>query len=168
MHPVDLPATIEPMQWNLVFHRRALNRWLAWLTPGRFKHVAAFAYLPGVRLWLGYDVQWSGTRIVLMDKAAVMAWTRGCAVVEVAVTRQPMGASSRLGFYCVNAVKHLVGVKCIAATPDQLYRHILSHGGRLISEPGPAPADAGRPDARAGTAAGAAGHDQVAAGPNPV
>lgn len=168
MDEVDLPSSIEPLEWFVVFHAKALNRWLARLTPGRFKHVAVFGYCPGVKLWLAYDVQWSGTRIVLMDKAAIMAWTDGCAVVKIAATDQRMHASSRLGLYCVNAVKHLLRLKCVAATPTGLYRHILRHGGHLISDPGcPAPA-ACRPDAGPGAAAGPAGHDQVAAGPDPV
>jgi hypothetical protein len=168
MHELHLPSTIEPSEWFVVFNTKALNRWLALLTPGRFKHVAVFGYCPGIKLWLAYDVQWSGSRIVLMDKAAVMAWTAGCAVVLVAPTGEGMAASSRLGLYCVNAVKHLLRLKCVAATPCQLYRHILRNGGRLISDPGcPAPA-ACRSDAGPGAAAGPAGHGQVAAGPDPV
>jgi hypothetical protein len=170
MDMVDLPATIEPSEWFVVFHSKALNRWLSLLTPGRFKHVAVFGYCPGVKLWLAYDVQWSGTRIVLMDKAAIMAWTKDCAVVQISSTGKKMGASSRLGLYCVNAVKHLLRLRCVAATPDGLYRHILRHGGRLISDPGcraPAP-DAGRPYAGPGAAAGAERPDQVAAGANSV
>jgi hypothetical protein len=165
---VGLPSTIEPGDWFVVFHHRSLNRWLAAVTPGPFKHVSVFGYLPGVKMWLCYDVQWSGTRIALLDKTAIMEWTAGCAVVQIATTGQSMHASSRFGLYCVNAVKHLLRLKCVAATPTGLYRHILCHGGRLISEPRPTPAAAGGPAAGPGAGAGQAGHDQVAAGANPV
>jgi hypothetical protein len=179
MDTISLPATIEPNTWFVVFSERWTNRWLAMITPGRFKHVAMFGYCPGVKLWLAYDVQWSGTRIALMDKAAIMQWTQGCAVVQIAAGGDRMAASSRLGLYCVNAVKHLLRLRCVAATPCQLYRHILRHGGRLISDLRPArpaartaadaadPGPGARSDAGPGAAAGAAGSDQVVAVADP-
>lgn len=126
---VALPNAIEPTEWFVVFHDRSANRWLSALTPGRFKHVSAFGYCPGVGLWLVYDVQWIGTRVRLADKAGIMAWTHGCAVVKITRADQRMGPTARIGFTCVNAIKHLLRLKCVAATPDALYRHILRNGG---------------------------------------
>lgn len=155
MSPVELTGAIEPTEWFVVFNEKSANYWLGLLTPGRFKHVSAFGYVPGIKLWLLYDVQLSGTRIMLLDKDAVMAWSKGCTILKIARTGSRMGLRSRLCFHCVTAIKHLIGLRCVAVTPDGLYRHILRNGGILISEPRqPAPA-ASRPDARAGAAAGA-------------
>jgi hypothetical protein len=150
-------AVIEPSEWFVVFHRKSVNRILSFLAFGEFKHVSAFGYCPGVKLWLLYEVKLSGTRVMLLDKSAVMAWTEGCDILKIAPTGKRMEFSSRLGFTCVNAVKHLLGLVCVAVTPDQLYRHILRNGGLPIHGRGPSPAAAapGRSDARAGAAAGA-------------
>jgi len=151
-------TAIEPSEWFVVFHVKSANRWIGLLTPGRFKHVSAFGYCPGVKVWLLYDVQWSATRVMLFDKAAIMRWTSGCAVVRIARVGQRMGWSSRIGFTCVNAVKHLIGLRCVAITPAALYRHIHRNGGTVISEhrqPAATAAASGRSDARAGAGAGA-------------
>lgn len=152
----ELPAVVDPTEWYVVFHVKSATRWLAVVTPGRFKHVSAFAYCAGVGMWLLYDVHWHGTRLRLLDKAGVMAWSRGCAVVSFSRRDEPLKLSGRLGHTCVTAVRHLLGLRCVAWTPTQLYRHILRNGGYPISEHRPAALaspDAGRPDAGPGAAA---------------
>ena len=157
MNSVEIPNCIEPSEWFIVFHRKSLNPILSFLAFGERKHVSAFGYCPGLKVWMVYDVQWAGTRIMLVDKGAIIEWTRGCDILKIKRVNHRMGLSSRFGLYCVNAIKHLIGLKCVAATPDQLYRHIIKHGGILISEqqqPRTA-ADSGRSHAGYGTAAGA-------------
>lgn len=159
MHEIQIPNCIEPGQWFIVFHRTSRSRILSWLSFGELKHVSAFGYCPGLKVWMLYDVQWAGTRIMLVNKDAIMAWTQGCDVVKIDRVNHRMGLSSRFGFYCVNAVKHLLGLKCVAVTPNQLYRHVIRHGGILISEhrqqQRSATAASGRPDAANRAAAGA-------------
>jgi hypothetical protein len=154
MDEIMLPAAIEPTEWFVVFRNISVNYWLDLLTPGQRKHVSAFGYCPGVKLWLVYDVQLSGTRIILMSQAEVLTWVGHDELIKIARVGKRMGLSSRLGFSCVNAVKHLIGLRCVAATPDALHYHILRNGGILISDARqPAPA-AARSSARAGAAAG--------------
>ena len=148
MTTVELPSAIEPTEWFVVFNETSANWWLTLLTPGHFKHVSAFGYCHTIKLWLAYDVQLSGTRITLMDKAAVMAWTKDCTILKIARTGQRMGLRHRICFHCVTAIKHLIGLKCVAATPDGLYRHILNHGGILISDPRRAAPAASRSEPR--------------------
>lgn len=155
MNEVEIPAAIEPTEWFVVFHRKSVNRILSFLAFGEFKHVSAFAYCAGLKVWLVYDVQWSGTRVMLVDKLSILALTDGCDILKVSRTGERMAMSSRLGFYCVSAVKHLVGLRCVAVTPGALYRHILRNGGMPIHGAGPTPATSGRPDARDRAAAGA-------------
>lgn len=143
MDDVSIPA-VEPNEWFVVFHRKSLNRVLSFLAFGEFKHVSAFGYCPGLKVWMLYDVQWSGTRIILVDQKTVIDWTHGCDILKIPRTTLRMGMSSRLGFYCVTAVKHLIGLRCVAVTPCALYRHILRHGGILICERLPA-SDPSRP-----------------------
>lgn len=151
---VVLPPAIEPTQWFIVFHVTSATKWLGLVTPGKYKHVSAFGYLPGVKLWLLYDVQLNGTRIRLLDKDAIMLWTRDCDIFLVNSTGARMGLSSRWFFTCVSAIKHLIGLKCVAITPSGLYRHVSKHGGTLISGKERSAAPAGRSLAATGAAAG--------------
>jgi len=138
MEAIDLPNAIEPTEWFVVFHPETKMRWLALLAFGRFKHVSAFAYCPGFKAWLLYDTQWGGTRLILFPaataKATLMQYTAGCAVVKIARALQPMGPTGRVGFNCVTAIRHLLGVRCAMYRPDALYRYILQHGGQRIDE----------------------------------
>ena len=148
-----LPDAIEPTYWNVVFHpsQTRLNRFLL----GRFQHVSAFTYVPGVAAWIMIDCQWGGTRIAFVPHLPLLvAYTRGCTVIKFDRLYNRFALSSRLGFYCVPAIKQLLGLSCVAATPDGLYRHLIKHGGELIS------------GQRVDTAAAAAGSD-VATGTGP-
>ena len=131
-------APSEPTEWFVVFHRKSMNRILGWLAAGEYKHVAAVGYCPGVKVWLIYDVTWSGTRIKVLPHgeaalATINAWTDGCDLVKIPRANQTPHLLSRVGFYCVPSVKHLLGLRCVAATPTQLYRYLLRNGGALIS-----------------------------------
>jgi len=125
----DLPAAIEPAEWFVVFHVKSATRWLGLITPGRYKHVSAVGYCAGYKAWLLYDVQLSRTRLMLLDKPTVLAWMADCDVVRIAAATRPMGLRCRFGLTCVTAVKHLLGLLCVAPTPTALYRHILRNGG---------------------------------------
>jgi hypothetical protein len=149
-----LPDAIEPIYWNVVFHpsQTRLNR----LLLGRFQHVSAFTYIPGVGAWIMVDCQWGGVRIALIPRINILvAYTRDCAVIKFDRRYQPFALTSRFGFYCVPAIKQLLGLSCVAATPDGLYRHLIRHGGELISGQRVATATAAAgSDAAAGATAG--------------
>ena len=155
MDTIALPDAIEPTYWNVVFHpsQTRLDR----LLLGRFRHVSAFTYVPGMAAWIMVDCQWGGMRIAFIPRINVLvAYTRGCAVVKFDRRYERFALASRLGYYCVPAIKQLLGLSCVAATPDGLYRHLIANGGELISGQcvDTAAAAAGS-DVPAGTAAGA-------------
>ena len=150
----ELPDAIEPTYWNVCFHP-AKGFWPR-LVLGRFQHVSAFTYIPGFSGWILYDVQWSGVRIAMLSKVAhLVAYTRGCTVIKFTRRYDHMPFYTRLGFYCVPAIKHLIGLSCVAVTPDGLYRSIIDNGGIILNESKCTPAAAARPDAPAGAGAGA-------------
>src|SRR5215469_339744 len=132
MDSYALPDAIEPSYWNVVFHPSGTR--LERLILGRFRHVSAFTYIPGVAAWIMIDCQWGGVRVMFIPRiAALVAYTRGCTVIKADRVYQPFAIWSRFGFYCVPAIKQLLGLSCVAATPDALYRHLIKHGGELIS-----------------------------------
>lgn len=147
MNPIDLPAAVEPDEWTVVFHREASSRWFSFIALGRFKHVSAFAYLPGLRGWVIHDWQHTGMRVAVLphsDEACRLIRAMfGPSTEWVTVARRP-GPSSRTGFRlgsCVGAVKHLLGIRSHALRPDALYRHLARHA----AEHPPISAAAGRP-----------------------
>jgi hypothetical protein len=153
MDTYTLPDAIEPTYWNVVFHpsQTRLARWLL----GEFQHVSAFTYIAGFRAWVLYDNQWGGTRICFYSHGTLLIpYLRDCAVIKFDRRYERFALASRFGFYCVPAIKQLLGLSCVAATPDGLYRHLIRHGGELISGQriNPAAAAAGS-DAATGTAA---------------
>jgi len=136
MEPITTPDGFVPSDWYVVFHTRSSRRWLSWLAMGRFKHVSAFAYVPGFKAWLIYDVQWSGTQLALLPHpaglSALMGYTAGCEIIKM--TRRRGGARG-LGFFCTTSIAHLLGLRCVALVrPDALYRCILRHGGEIIGD----------------------------------
>ena len=150
-----LPNAIEPDYWNVVFHPSESR--LARIFLGRFQHVSAFTYVPGFRGWILYDVQWSGVRItVLPHLSALIDFSRNCAVVKCSRRFEHMPLMTRFGYYCVPAIKHLLGLSCVAVFPDGLYRHIIHNGGILLNERVVTPTAAARSDAATGADAGAA------------
>lgn len=154
------PASVEPTLWNVVFHPTTATWWLDLLPIGRFKHVSAFAYVHGLRGWVLYDVQLGGTKIVVLpDLPAsldlIAKLTEGCDII--AMRRRAGGATGlRLGFWCVPAIKHLIGLRSGALRPDRLRRDCLRHGGQIINETAESRSADG-PDAGNGSPAGAAG-----------
>lgn len=157
---VNLPAATEPAEWFVVFHRKSASRLFSALACGEFKHVSAFGYCAGFKAWIVYDVTWAGTFIRLVahndeGKRTLGAWTDDCDLIRIPRSEAAPRIASRLGLYCVSAVKHLLGLRCVAATPSGLYRHLLRNGGVLIDGRTEPATRAGRPEPASRAAAGA-------------
>lgn len=134
----DLPHAVEPVEWFVVFHRKSTFRWLSWLACGEFKHVSAFAYYPGFKVWLLYDVHIGGTALIMLShdraKETLASYVDGCTVVKIARNARPFGLSllSRLLFHCTPAIGNLVGMPFIALTPNHLFRHLMRNGAEIV------------------------------------
>lgn len=126
-----------PLRWHLCFVGSADNWWVNRLIPGRFKHVRAFGFAPADCIWIFYDVTLAGTVLqVARDKTEladrlIAAWTSDATVLVI----EPRRASfAPAGWWCVPAMKHLVGVASGALLPDGLWRDCLRQGGRVLDE----------------------------------
>lgn len=150
-------AAAEPSAWFLAFYRESSAPWLNHL-PVRFRHVSAFGYMPGFHAWALYDVNLGGTTLRLVSHETAKAWIgkliEGAVVVRIEPPRRDMPLWSRLGFYCVPAMKHLIGLPCVSLTPGQFYRAVIRNGGTVVSGCESAPAS-GRPDSSPASATGA-------------
>ena len=152
---ISVPVS-EPSAWFLAFFETTSLGWLNRAPLLRFRHVSAFGYAPGFNCWIFYDVHWRGVSIYLVShetaKARIGELTRGAIVVRMARREDALPLHARLGFYCVPAMKHLVGLACVAVTPDGFYRSVLKAGGEVVFGCESAAAAAG-PDAAASGAA---------------
>jgi hypothetical protein len=155
--PFELPATVEPEEWTVVFHTKASSWWFNFIALGRFKHVSAFAYLPGLQGWVIHDWQHGGLRVAVLphsDGACRLIRSMFGPDTKWVEVRRRAGPASRFGFRlgsCVGAVKHLLGIPGHALRPDALYRYLVRHGKRVNSA---IPAAGGRPGISGAQAAG--------------
>lgn len=137
----------EIKEWFVCFHRTCSHPFWQRFIPGRWKHVRAFAFSHGAQCWIFYDV-WllGGTRITLAPAGEagddlVGQYTRAALVVKL--TRQPdrkLPITSRFGFWCVTAVRHLLNLPGGALLPETLLRDLLRTGASVVvDEPTPRP-----------------------------
>jgi hypothetical protein len=132
----DGPRTIgiEPNVWFLIFEdtpRRILRR----LIPGPWKHVRAVGWVPDQRLWLFYDVGLTRTSVAVAPDcpgAREAALPDGVTILAMQAGERPP-LWPRIGFWCVPAVAHLVGLRSCALSPMGLYRDCLRHGAEVVT-----------------------------------
>lgn len=138
MGDVHFPATIDPVDWIVVF-RPWSDSWLVrTFVPGRFKHVSACAYLAGNRAWVTYDVGFDGTKIMVIPDGAeadriLTPWLDGCTLIRMRKNHDARCAVALFG-WCAPAVARLIGLRCGALRPQTLYRHCLRNGGQVIGQ----------------------------------
>jgi len=130
----------EPLGWMLVFVSATTIPWLDRLIIGRFKHVIAFGWVDETQTWICYDIQIGRTRILsLPDEigseliAAKLAGDPGAAALRIEASDLPPSVV-RLGFWCVPAMKRLVGLRSGALRPDRLWRDCIASGAEVIHD----------------------------------
>lgn len=142
MTSIETHGGREPGRWYLLFHVKPSGRW--WLDAlsrlgGEFRHVSAFGYEPGHKVWLLQDVNFDGVQTVLYSdegmKAALSRWlAEGASLVLLPEERRPpMGLRSRLGLWCVTGAAHITRTRGFALTPTGLYNLAICNGGKLVS-----------------------------------
>lgn len=131
----------EVARWHLAFHVKQ-GLWLPYekFIPGRFSHVSAFSYLGQAKCWLLIEqsprtnarvVVWPDASETYNMPASLAAWTDDCSILAVDVRRRH-GFSPKLGFWCVSAVKDLIGVSSWALSPEGLWRDLVRKGARVV------------------------------------
>lgn len=132
------PNPFEPLSWLLVFQESTGRRWLDRIIPGRFKHVFAIAYLSEPDLWLFYSVSMRRTVVSAIPAPAgeqvADRHMAGATVLRMTVQPGSSNWGSRIGFFCVPAMKHLVGLRSGALLASTFYRHCLRAGAEILSD----------------------------------
>lgn len=130
---------VLPIVWQVCFMGvERISPW-DWFLPLGFRHTFLLGYLPGTDWWLCYDVLFFKTEISLVsgDKAGFLL---NKAHLEGAVLNWNVAGfvkpdwRPRFGFWCVPAVKHVLGVRCVAMTPKGLHDYLLRNGAKPLIE----------------------------------
>ena len=130
-----LPPASSPPIWYVVFGQDANPHLFDRFLHRGFRHVFAFGYLPGHDLWIIYDVKFSHTVMGVIeagDAARLIGWIRNSGRALEWKSRKTQTVRWRFGFWCVPAIKHLLGLRCVALTPWQLYRWMLKNGAKEV------------------------------------
>lgn len=126
-------------RWYLAFHLKRGDWWAERLIPGRFSHVSAFAYLEGPKIWVLIDhtprrtgtvAVWPGEPIVPPELGL---WTANCSIL-LADVRHREGFRPRFGFWCVTAVKDLIGHSGRALSPEGLWNDLVRNGAQIVHD----------------------------------
>jgi hypothetical protein len=127
-------------RWFVLFYDCTApnDSWLARNLPfGRFRHASALGKPMGLDLWVWFDVSLHRTRVELIpaafDDTLAELVQAAAEVVSFPVLRGPPRIG-RLGYYCVPSIKHLLGLRGCALTPDGLYRLLIENGGERFDE----------------------------------
>lgn len=152
-----------PSRWHLVFQPVSELWWVNWLCPGRFKHVRAFGLIPDTDTWIFYDVGFRKAELFVatgrLASFTIGNWIEGATVLAIAPA--PVAAAPMcLPFLCTTAIGRLLGLRCVALTPDGFYRRCIEYGATVAHEQagratGPAGPHAGAVDADCSAATGA-------------
>lgn len=129
---IDGPLIVRAEMWTLVFNREAKTRWASWLAMGRYKHVRAYAYVPFLHVWVFFDPHIGGTDMFFAADGEPAQRMIGSWIVNadlIRLRRQPGKNGPPVLGFCVQAIKRLMGLQCLAMRPDALYRHCITLGG---------------------------------------
>jgi len=143
--------------WVIAFHKTTESRWVRWLACGRYKHVSAFGYIRDLDAWIFFDWRYSTVDITAAHGTEATRllnfYTADADLLGMAPRKVSRGL--RVGFWCVPAIRQLVGIRGSALRPDALWRDCLRQGAEIVHESAGPTRDPGRSDAAAGAAAGA-------------
>lgn len=132
--PLVLPIE-TPFTWFVCFHPNCASRWVR-LIPGRYKHVSCFGQVPSTRAWVFCDpaIDWMRLSVVADEDAddVFKVWTANDAKIVRINLQRKTGRHWRIGFWCVPAVAHILGVRSRAVRPDGFLRELLRQGGELL------------------------------------
>lgn len=138
----DLIPPAGPVEWQVVFADREELYWFdrVFHTRSGFRHCFAIGYQPKSYHYILLD--WQGHKLNLeimhpwrLDQLmqaleskehTIVTYRHNVEDESISLMRQPL-------LYCVEAVKHLLGIRNFFVwTPYQLYRELVRRGGTVI------------------------------------
>jgi hypothetical protein len=136
----DVPEQPDmPVVWQVCFADRVRRAPWDWICPQNYRHAFLLGYLPGLDRWLCYDVLFFKTEITVLPGALAgrlltTAQRQGGVLNWPAPGALKASWWPRFGFWCVPAIKHVLGLRCVAMTPKGLHDWMVRHGARPLVE----------------------------------
>lgn len=124
--------------WLLFFSSADPSRWYARFLRKGFGHVQAAAWYDDVERWVHVNATHVG---LVVDVHLPEAFDGRLAQLlrdSHVILRVPGAADRRVpqaSWYCVGAVKALLGINSSALFPHGLYRHLLRNGAEVVEIP---------------------------------
>lgn len=111
--------------------------WRAFLRRG-FGHVSAAAWYADAQRWVWFNPTWRGLVIEAAEAEAFgprfeQLVSSASAILRVRSRYERTGLPA--AFWCVGAVKALLGISSRALSPYGLYRHLLARGAEIVEAP---------------------------------
>lgn len=136
----DVP--LIPAFWLVCFVGMERRSIWDWFLPAGYRHAFLLGYLPDVKQYLLYEVLFWRTTVALVSPALAGQMISGAAAQGGALVCHPPEAGKpsawlRFGFWCVPAIKHVLGLRCVAVTPKGLHDFLVRNGAKPLLEKDP-------------------------------
>lgn len=124
-----------PAVWQVCFCSTERRFWWnRFLTRG-FEHVYLLGYLPEYGAWMYFDPQADRLLLAIVSKEIAgrlltRAYQGGRILTYEPEDDTPQSVLDHFGTWCVPAVRHVLGVRCVAVTPKGLHDFLLENGAR--------------------------------------
>lgn len=108
--------------------------WKCWFARG-FRHVCAMAWFADQERWVYFNPGWRSTGIVVGRAAELDALHADLMARATAVLAFPSSEGRSFApptFFCVGAIKALLGLRSRALCPFGLYRDLLRRGAEVV------------------------------------
>lgn len=113
--------------------------WFDWFTRHRpgFQHVMCLRFDARLKIWFALDWRQDGLTLEPLTRweaTNVIGWIMQDGLAYQVKKQRRVRRFPAPLMYCVNFVKHITGLKCIAVTPYQLHRHLKRIGAQHAFE----------------------------------
>lgn len=137
---VPIAPHVRPAWWFICFARSSPVWWLRNYLPGRYKHVSAFGFIPGQKLWVFSSWTFGGIEFAIIPDGlatdAINALVEDALVLEFVPPAEDPPRFWWPFAHCVGHVAALTGVKSRALLPDRFLKDCLAAGAKILDDDG--------------------------------
>jgi hypothetical protein len=122
--------------WLIAFSEGIGRQWWKPLLRPGYRHVCAASYFADMERWLYIDPTYRGLEIEMWKPEEFGARLEQMARDSTLILRVPSATDRTmppLSWFCVGAVKALLGLPTVAVTPWQLSRQLLRMGAETVA-----------------------------------
>lgn len=134
---------MQPIEWLVLFYdplKPARFAWWRIFTRKKFGHCAAIGYLPDLDMWMVVDLHLNALATYLItpkELNPVLAALKDCGFVMrwKPPAKRPVFWTLQPGLHCVTLTMRLIGFRCWALTPYQMFCALRRAGATRMFMP---------------------------------